>query len=86
MPTQEGYHVTRCFPTAGTLQQGPLGRVLGVDLYPLFGYKFLGRVNDKKIQSCCLDDPPHTSNRSLSKLTRQTDGWPVPKALQGRVP
>lgn len=47
--------------------------VWGVDLYPLLGYKFLGRVNEKRIQSCCLDDPPRF--KQVSFKAHQTNGW-----------
>lgn len=91
MPTQVGIswweagNVTRRFLAAQELCSRVLWEgALGVDLYPLLGYKFLGLM--KKESRAAVSMIPHTSNRFLSKHTRQMDGWPVPKALQGSAP
>lgn len=55
-------------------REDTLERVLpGVCLCTLLGKPLWGRVNEKRIRSCYLDDPPspHTSNRFLPKHTRQ---------------
>lgn len=87
MPTQEGItwkeagSVTRRFLCSRVLWERVWGRFISLIWDTNFWEGLM-----KKGSRAAVSMIPHASNRFLSKHTRQMDGWPVPKALQGRAP